>query len=105
MRRQTLVQVWLAIVVTAALALLFVVPAPRVGGYLLAIAIATGLFAIYTRMAWRRLAGYLRQLEDYAASLPSSEIELPESLPEEFGMLSSALQRTSQHVGSVIKKA
>jgi two-component system phosphate regulon sensor histidine kinase PhoR len=105
MRRQTLLQVWLAIVLAAAAALLFLIPAPDIGPTLLAIAITTAIFALYAWAAWRRLARYLRRLEDYTASLPSKELELPGDLPAEFAMLSSALRRTSQHVGFMIERA
>lgn len=105
MRRETLLQVWFAIVMAAAVTLLFVVPAPAIVFSLLVVATATGLFALYSWFVWRRMARYLRRLEDFTASLPSNEIELPEDLPLEFSMLSSALQRTSKHVGFMIEKA
>src|SRR3954467_11163039 len=105
MRRQTLLQVWLVIVLAAAAALLFLIPAPDIGPTLLAVAITTAIFGLYAWAAWRRLARYLRRLEDYTASLPSKELALPGDLPAEFAMLSSALRRTSQHVGFMIERA
>ncbi len=105
MRQQTLVQVWLAIsVAVCAIALLAARPV-NVIALVAAVSVATGVFAVYAYLAWRRLAGYLRRLEDYAALLPSNEMDLPDSLPPEFAMLSSALKRASQHVGSVIDRA
>lgn len=105
MRRQTLVQVWLA--TSVAVCLIVLLAARPVNAFVLvvAVSVATGAFAVYAYYAWRRLAGYLRRLEDYAALLPSNEMALPESLPPEFAMLSSALKRASQHVGSVIDRA
>ena len=103
MRKQTLLQVWLAATVIASAIPLFLDHSATAS--VIAIGGATGAFAFYTHFAWRRLARYLRRLEDYAALLPSNEIELPDSLPGEFAMLSSALKRTSQHVSSMIDRA
>jgi two-component system, OmpR family, phosphate regulon sensor histidine kinase PhoR len=96
---------WLTINAAAAL-LLPLVAAPRpIRPYLAAIALSTLAFVLYAWVAWRRLARYLRRLEDYTATLPAKGIHLPPSLPSEFAMLSSALERTSEHVGSVIERA
>lgn len=105
MRLQTLLGVWFIINAVAALILPLVVRGRTVWWCIAAVALATLAFVIYAWLAWRRLARYLRRLEDYTASLPSKGIDLPASLPTEFAMLSSALQRTSEHVGSVIERA
>jgi two-component system, OmpR family, phosphate regulon sensor histidine kinase PhoR len=105
MRRQTLVQVWLSISVAVCVILLLSARPVGATASAIAVGVATGAFGVYAYLAWRRLARYLRRLEDYAALLPSNEMELPDSLPPEFAMLSSALRRASQHVGSVIDRA
>jgi two-component system phosphate regulon sensor histidine kinase PhoR len=105
MRLRSLLGVWLGINVVAAL-LLPLAAAPRtLWPCRVAIALSTLAFVLYAWFAWRRLAQYLRRLEDYTATLPSKGIHLPPSLPSEFAMLSSALERTSEHVGSIIERA
>jgi two-component system, OmpR family, phosphate regulon sensor histidine kinase PhoR len=105
MRLQILLGVWAIINTVAALILVVSAGGRAAWVGLAAAALSTAAFAIYAWFAWRRLARYLRRLEDYTASLPSKGIDLPSNLPAEFAMLSSALQRTSDHVGSVIGRA
>lgn len=105
MRLQILLGIWAIINAGAALVLLLSAGGRTAWLGLAAVALSTAAFAIFAWFAWRRLARYLRRLEDYTASLPSKGIVLPPSLPKEFAMLSSALQRTSDHVGSVIDRA
>src|SRR5690348_8362243 len=112
MRRRTLVQLWVAIVLGAAVAAGLAKRglSPLQQGLspaflVMMVAAATGIYALYAWLTWRRLARHLRRLEDYAAALPSNTIELPDELPREFAMLRSALQRTSQHVSAVIDQA
>ncbi len=104
MRFQTLFQVWLAI--TAAILIIVWLLEPRTVLLPCAVAVfaATTAFTLFTGLAWRRLARYMRRLENYTAALPASHIELPEGLPTEFLMLASALHRTSEHVSSLLER-
>jgi two-component system phosphate regulon sensor histidine kinase PhoR len=104
MQRRRLFHVWLAI--TATIFSLYLLDSGRsiIAG-LLCTAAAAGAFALYTHFTWRRLARYLRRLEDYVAALPSEEIRLPDILPDELAMLAAALKRTSQHVSSIIERS
>lgn len=105
MRLQTLLAVWFIINAVTGLLLTLVTGGRTPWWCVAAVAVSTAAFVIYAWLGWGRLARYLRRLEDYTASLPSKRIDLPPSLPREFAMLSSALQRTSEHVGSVIERA
>jgi two-component system phosphate regulon sensor histidine kinase PhoR len=105
MQRRTLLQLWLVVVLCAGAGMWGLKPKLTPASVTLIVAAATGICVLFTWLTWRRLARYLRRLEDYAATLPSKEIDLPAELPREFGMLLSALQRTSQHVSSVIERA
>lgn len=107
MRSQSLVLVWL---IASAIAILiggFWSTAPEALPYnwLIAIAVAAALMCLYSFLTWRRLARYLRRLEDYAASMPANGAKIPADLPSEFAMLSSALRRASEHAGSMIDRA
>jgi two-component system phosphate regulon sensor histidine kinase PhoR len=107
MRWQTLVFVWLMASATAVLieALWSGPPETLPYNWLIAPVAAAGLVCAYSFLVWRRLARYLRRLEDYAASMPASGLQMPTDLPAEFAMLSSALRRASEHAGSVIERA
>lgn len=103
MQRRTLIQLWLIITLAAGTAI-WVLRSGRVGSVLIA-AVATAVYALCTWFIWSRHAKYLRRLEDYSATLPSKEVDLPAEIPRELTMLLSALQRTSKHISSVIDRA
>jgi two-component system phosphate regulon sensor histidine kinase PhoR len=103
MQRRTLIQLWLVITLAAGTAILGLRTGR--GGSILIAAVATAVYAVCSWLIWRRHAKYLRRLEDYAATLPAKEIDLPAELPRELAMLLSALQRASKHISSVIDRA
>ncbi|HXR77001.1 MAG TPA: ATP-binding protein [Bryobacteraceae bacterium] len=107
MRWQTLLFVWLMASATAVLVgASWSAPLERLPyNWLIALAVSAALVCAYSYFTWRRLARYLRRLEDYAASMPASSVQIPADLPVEFAMLSSALRRASEHAGSVIERA
>lgn len=116
MRRGTLVRLWVAIVVGAAAAIWLqsgLSPISKGSARwglspifaVVLVAGAAGIYALYSWLKWKQLARYLRRMEDYAATLPSGTIDLPDEVPREFAMLLSALRRTSQHVSAVIDRA
>lgn len=105
MQRRTLLQLWLLVFLCAGAGIWGLKPKLTPSSVTLMVAAATGICVLFTWLTWRRLARYLRRLEDYAATLPSKDIDLPTELPRECAMLLSALQRTSQHVSSVIERA
>jgi PAS domain-containing protein len=106
MRWQILVFVWLTANAAAiSIGVFWRVPPGKLPyNWLIAVAISTASVCVYSFLIWRRRASYLRRLENYAASMPAS-VSLPAHPPAEFAMLASALQRASEHAGSVIERA
>ncbi len=104
MRRQELVLFWIAI--NAAIWLLSrMLPVVGVSSKVLILCgLATAATLVYWSRKWRRLLRYIRKLEDYAASVPSTS-EIQGGLPEELTMLYGALGRTSEHVRLIIEQA
>jgi two-component system phosphate regulon sensor histidine kinase PhoR len=109
MRFGTLMWLWVAIVAAAAATIWLQSGRLQLGlspvFTVVIAATSAGFYGLYTWFRWKRLARYLRRLEDYAATLPTKTIDLPDELPREFAMLLSALRRASQHVSAVIDRA
>jgi signal transduction histidine kinase len=105
MRLQFLFGVWLLGTI-AATALVFVFGETHVIRMVaVVVGIASAILACTCWISWSRIAHLLRKLEDYAASLPGDDIQLPNNPPSEIAMLSSALRRASEHIRSVIEQS
>lgn len=105
MRRRTLLQIWLAVVVCTYAAIRLLHPGLSPAFVVLTVALATAFCLFYAGFVWSRMTRHLRRLEHAAASIPSTAAERPADVPDEFAMVFSALQRTSEHVRSIIDKA
>lgn len=105
MRWRTLLAVWVAISVSSALLSYLLLGPSYAGTPALFAAATTAVFCAYVGVWWKGQTRHIRRLEDYAASLPGKDLTAPKDLPREFTMLSSALERTSQHINDTINSA